>query len=78
MSLPHQSLKRRHRTDLTARHLTPCQHEMSLSFATCLRYDQQGNKKKEKKKREQRQKIAQVQFASILPKGMFEITVRLE
>lgn len=72
MSLPHPSLKSRYWTDLTACHLTPCQHEMSLSFATCLRYDQQG------KKREQRQKIAQVQFASILPRGMFEITVRLE
>lgn len=30
-----------------------------------------------RQKREQRQKIAQVQFASILPKGMFEITVCL-
>lgn len=71
MSPPHQSLKRRYWADLAACHLTPCQHEMGLSFATCLRYDQQG------KKKEQRQKIAKVQFASILPKGMFEITVRL-
>lgn len=44
MGLPHQSLKRRYWTDLAACHLTPCQHEMSLSFATCLRYDQQGKK----------------------------------
>lgn len=31
-----------------------------------------------RQKREQRQKIAKVQFASLLPKGMFEITVSLE
>lgn len=71
--LPHQSLKHHHRTGL---------HAIWLLVSTKWAYHSPPasdmiNKAK-KKKREQRQKIAMVQFASILPKGMFEITVRLE